>query len=270
LGHEREIGEAVRLIDVPAFSSGYSNIFDLATHRISVSEAEARLADLYNACRRHHGLVFDTYVSKLAADRQLKTKIKSLIGNFVQCNVTADDELVIRAIAKKFGLIYAGGQIATELGLTGWNHDELLKAISGTFLGAKSHLPDPSDTLKRGLRALRQGLRSLPKKKGVDHKSFGTIMGYELSSTDKTAFVILKHKFNELFETREQAERVTQFLMERNHLRLRAITQGSRPEPKQQIIWPDQKRRRSYQINLPRQDWLGALSLKAPVQRPTE
>src|SRR3979409_1592012 len=110
-------GETMRLIDVPAYFDGLEHIFDRAHTRSALTQEKLRklFAQVLSACAENHGHVYRRYLRYLL-DHRLELKKTALKHQRTFCKRVSrsDDNNDVSDLARKFGLIYAGGKMGIE------------------------------------------------------------------------------------------------------------------------------------------------------------
>ena len=112
---DRQHGEALRLIDLPAVFDGLDHIFDRLPDNLDESDfgnrKKGEFKKLVDACSEYHGKACRKYIRSLIADRAKIGKfVQEKAAYFVRCIADGNDGDVARDVAEKFGLIYAGGR----------------------------------------------------------------------------------------------------------------------------------------------------------------
>jgi uncharacterized protein (DUF927 family) len=114
---ERQPGETLRLIDVLVEFDGLLHIFDRPPPQV-VSEGDIEdwkdrtFAAIIGACEQNHGKAFRKYIKALIANRStLKEDVAACVDDFVKHSCSKIDGAIARDVARKFGLIYAGGML---------------------------------------------------------------------------------------------------------------------------------------------------------------
>jgi uncharacterized protein (DUF927 family) len=138
---ERQHGEVLRLIDVPAVHDELDHIFDRAPADARGLQDWKRLQfkEIVDACERNHGKALRKYIKALIADSQLQTRVQEAVSVFLKKVSDASDTDVTRDVADKFGLIYAGGMLGIRwLAALGEadsarSGEEVLRRRSGAF-----------------------------------------------------------------------------------------------------------------------------------------
>jgi putative DNA primase/helicase len=136
IGKKARAGQEVRLVDVPADAGLGMGPFE-ELHGSEKAEAFAgRLKDA--AIRQHHGSAAVAYLevlaSRLAIDADgLRRRIVATVEEFLVIYAPAHSSGQALSVARRFGVIAAGGQIATGCGLTGWAEDAAFEAAGACF-----------------------------------------------------------------------------------------------------------------------------------------
>jgi hypothetical protein len=120
-GEIRMVGEAVRWIDLAATRNEAMDIFDRIPKNVSEAErakwAEERCEMIRAGCRRNHGVTIQHFIEHVMRKRKtVQEKVLSLRKAFVERVTDANDDPVVRHLAKCFGHIYAAGIIGVRFG----------------------------------------------------------------------------------------------------------------------------------------------------------
>jgi hypothetical protein len=253
VGLERQSGEALRLIDVPAALEGLKDIFDRLQPRPSQERRTKIFKGIADACEANHGAAGDKFVESLISHRsQISGFVERQVSCFVDDACDEFDGDIARDVARTFGLIYAAGMLGRKVGLLSWSQAELLDAITKCFKAARDLLPDQGVFLREGIDRLRGKLASLPFKSNVvSARNSAQVDGYREKDAERHRCVIRCEIFRDLFHSRTQCDLVLQWLVTKKRITM-AVSSGSDDAPKKQNIWPDRERRRSYEIVWPR------------------
>jgi hypothetical protein len=255
---QRQNGETLRLIDVPATFNGADHIFD----RGSSSPPRKNFAiwkrqvfrNILAACDANHGRAFDYYLKRLISQHStVSAYVKKRVDYFSR-KVTGElDSDISRDVADKFGMLYAAGRLGIRFGLLPWRQSDLLSAIKKCYLGARDELPDDGVAIRTGLQRLRKVLRSLKNRKRSAALGWDNVVGYREKSGNISRHTIKCDAFNSIFTTRQQKLLVLETLIREGSIAV-STKNGPKsnlgPKPKTQTIWPDGGRRRSYVISL--------------------
>jgi Domain of unknown function (DUF927) len=260
---ERQQGEVLRLIDVPAVFPGSDHVFDRRSANVPIPNFKAwrdtTFAGIVADCEANHGAPLRQYLEEIiTADFDVREMARDAAASFAQHVADVGDDVVARDVAKKFGLVYAGGLLGIRLGIVPWQQDELLDAIAKCYRGARSLLPDEGVALRQGLAILQTRLSGLARAKLLKrHAStdWDKLDGYWRRKSGQDRYVIKREVFNALFATATQKNLVLKHLMENGQIAMAVRKSGgasSERKPRGQFYWPDGERRRSYEITFPR------------------
>ena len=220
---ERQHGEALRLIDVPAVFEGHGDIFDqhAPAARASAHSRTDVFAKIAAACLTNHGEAFEKYVASLIAHGPtLETYVDARSAYFIRHVCDEFDGDVARDVAATFGLIYAAGMLGIRYELLPWNKAKLLDAIAKCYFGARNLLPDEGLALRQGLKSLRASLRGLPSRRKLRKPDFRRAIGYRKPCADVTRCIIRVEAFNAIFASDSQKALVIQWLIQQQRITL--------------------------------------------------
>lgn len=259
-GRERQQGEVIRLIDVPAVSSKKPlTVFD----RPAKGGRAPTPADLYKACDRNHGVAFRVYAELLIKKNRKAIEKRALSAMKVflkRANISTASPAILD-IAKKFALIYAGGILATEFKVTGWSEKALLTSLLRVFSRIKRTFPDERANFRAAVAGLDTAIRALPRKRDLSTDAFRTADGYRIVTKSHQTCVMLSEAFNRMLPDATLRQRVANELTRCSVLRTKKLRKSSPTNfPGQsQITWPDKERRRSYRFVIPRNSGLTSI-----------
>ena len=144
-GKRTRAGMEVRTIQIPSRASKHGAFEALHNQPDGRAFADA----LNDACYREYGTAFRSYAEALATGleayrERLKAEIKRLA---VELTPEGAGNQVGRAI-NRFALVAAAGELATELGITGWPQGEATRAVRvclKAWLDERGHLGNHED-----------------------------------------------------------------------------------------------------------------------------
>lgn len=247
-GHKRNDGELVRLIDVPVTTKRVSHILDLSSNAKSAKLRTRHFRELTEACRENHGAVFRRYINKLISlGKRCEVYIEQRTNYFMLRTVKKANGPLAYDLAQKFALLFAGGCLAIKFKLLPWTRTELLAAIGKSFRSALALLPDKHVLLVRGQKAMNSLFDKLHAKEELERGRFHRVEGYKTKRGSRDVFMIKRNRLHAIFESKEQRNLVLGWLITTKQLSLTSSAKG-RNIAKHQHMWPDGKRRRSYQI----------------------
>ncbi len=124
-GKQAKAGQEIRIISIPAEVGEYGAFETIHEHENSRSFVEA----LESNAQRYYGTACRKFLRKLTVDSASRLSMAKVIFNEVETELAKHiTNSQIGRLAKRFALIAAGGELATELGCTGWPPGEARKA----------------------------------------------------------------------------------------------------------------------------------------------
>jgi Domain of unknown function (DUF927) len=255
-GFERDPGETVRLIDLPATFDGGTDIFDRAPELNNADEQlswrETSFEQLFKGCELHQGRVFESFVERLISQMpQVRRDVERYTKSFVAFVHDKADGHLARDVAGKFGIVYAGGRLAIQFRLLPWKTAALRDAISKCYFASRDLLPDEGVVLRSGCQALRSYLKGLPELTAIKSAEFSSADGFQQRRPRHYRCVLKREKFNAIFASNVQIRLVTKWLIGNKRVTLAKASTGAK-KVKEQHFWPDGERYRSVEILWPR------------------
>jgi uncharacterized protein (DUF927 family) len=116
-GGKAYTGATLRLLNVAADRGLGFGAFDNAGSTGEVRDLVKALAEAAAEC---HGVAGPEFIKQLLARGESGEGVRNAIDNFVRNNLENGAAGQIERAAKRFGLIAAAGELATEFGITGW------------------------------------------------------------------------------------------------------------------------------------------------------
>ena len=131
-GQKSNVGQEIRLADIEADASSNMGIFE----DLHNTDSPATFAlKLKNATNQYHGAVGMAWIGKVVTDRAaIAHLVTNCVKDFVEKIVPSDASGQIFRVARRFGLVAIAGELATELGLTGWNKGESIRSAQKCFM----------------------------------------------------------------------------------------------------------------------------------------
>lgn len=218
-GKRTQAGMEVRTIQIPSSTGKHGAFEELHNQPDGRSFADA----LNEACKHEYGTAFRAYIETLATGldaykERLKAEIKRLA---VELTPAGAGNQVGRAI-NRFAIVAAAGELATELGITGWPQGEATRAVRvclKAWLDERGHLGNKEDkaTLEqvRGFVVAHQNSRFAD---WFDHTHRpANMVGYRKKDTDGVSFIVLPSGWKEITIGRDP-KRVAQLCLEAGYL----------------------------------------------------
>jgi putative DNA primase/helicase len=195
----------VRTIQIPS-GTGKHGAFESLHNQ---TDGRAFADTLSDACKHEYGTAFHAYVEVLAADleahrERLKADIKRLAGELTPKEA---GNQVGRAI-NRFALVAAAGELATELGITGWPRGEATRAVRvclKAWLDERGHLGNKED------KATRDQVRSFVVSHqysrfadwfDANHRP-ANMVGYRKIEAGSASFIVLPSAWAEITKGRD-------------------------------------------------------------------
>ncbi|MGC5428381.1 DUF927 domain-containing protein [Aeromonas veronii bv. sobria] len=218
-GKRTQAGMEVRTIQIPSSTGKHGAFEELHNQPDGRSFTDA----LNEACKHEYGTAFRAYIETLATGldaykERLKAEIKRLA---VELTPAGAGNQVGRAI-NRFAIVAAAGELATELGITGWPQGEATRAVRvclKAWLDERGHLGNKEDkaTLEqvRGFVVAHQNSRFAD---WFDHTHRpANMVGYRKKDTDGVSFIVLPSGWKEITIGRDP-KRVAQLCLEAGYL----------------------------------------------------
>lgn len=116
-GRRVKAGVSVRCLNLPADAGCGLGLFEeLHGHESAATFADA----VKTAARQYYGAAFQAYLNKLTAERAAARAAISCETAGMRTLLPPEATGEVRRAADRFGLVAAGGELATRWGLTGW------------------------------------------------------------------------------------------------------------------------------------------------------
>lgn len=204
-GKRTQAGMEVRTIQIPS-STGKFGAFEALHHYPDGRSFADALSD---ACKHHYGSPFRAYIEALAGGldahtARLKAEIKRLAVELIP---EGAGNQVGRAI-NRFAMVAAAGELASELGITGWPPGEATRAVRvclKAWLDERGHLGNKED--KATLDHIRWFIAAHQYNRFADwsdpnHRP-ANMVGYRKLEAGSVAFIILPSAWKEVTQGRD-------------------------------------------------------------------
>jgi putative DNA primase/helicase len=124
-GKKSRVGQEVRIIDIPADTGKYG-IFE-TLHGFSNGAAFADM--LTKNSYRYHGIAARKYLHALIQNRQSSIEfVKKRYHYFIDEHCPEERSGQMQRLCSRFALVAAAGELATQLGITGWLSSDATQA----------------------------------------------------------------------------------------------------------------------------------------------
>lgn len=129
-GKKSRGGQEVRLADIPADTGKFGCFEDLRGYSTGEEFADA----ISTACDNFYGAVSIEYIKKIIEDQQFAISFaEKVIKGFITQNKPLKCGGQVVRVLKRFAIIAAGGELATEFGLTGWPKGAAIQGVGKCF-----------------------------------------------------------------------------------------------------------------------------------------
>ena len=134
-GKRTNAGQEVRLADIEADAGKGLGAFDTLHHLPTAAALSMAMKD---AAAKHHGAPGLAFLRMLVQERAEMGNVCSgavaqSVRAFVARNTSASTNGQAMRVARRFGLVAAAGELATEYGLTGWRKGEASASVAVCF-----------------------------------------------------------------------------------------------------------------------------------------
>ncbi len=131
-GQRINAGQEIRLADIEADASCGMGIFETIHDQLSPATMALSLKK-YSS--RYHGAIGLGWLNQVVANRQAISRyLTNTIQTFVDAVIQPDATGQIIRVARRFALVAAAGELASQFGLTGWQKGESFQAAKACFI----------------------------------------------------------------------------------------------------------------------------------------
>ncbi|MGC1878876.1 MAG: DUF927 domain-containing protein [Rhabdochlamydiaceae bacterium] len=124
-------GQETRIADIPTDVGKFGLFDDL--HEFSDGAAFSNA--IKEATREYHGAAGREYIAKLSENFDtIRDSVDAIIDLFVHENIPPGSSGQVKRVGRRFGLIAAGGELATSYGITDWPQGTAREAAKTCFL----------------------------------------------------------------------------------------------------------------------------------------
>ncbi|WP_412757965.1 DUF927 domain-containing protein [Legionella bozemanae] len=131
-GQRINAGQEIRLADIEADAGCQMGIFETIHDQLSPASMALSLKK-YSS--RYHGAIGLAWLNQVVANRQtISRHITDTIQTFINSAIQPDATGQIIRVARRFALVAAAGELASQFGLTGWQKGESFQAAKTCFI----------------------------------------------------------------------------------------------------------------------------------------
>lgn len=130
-GQRANAGQEIRLAEIEADAGAGMGLFENIHNQISPA---AMATTLKESTSQYYGVVGMAWLKQIVANRQtIIPAISNMTKQFVDRVISQEATGQITRVAKRFALVAAAGELATQFGLTGWQRGESFQATHQCF-----------------------------------------------------------------------------------------------------------------------------------------
>jgi putative DNA primase/helicase len=130
-GKRLAAGQQIRIVDVSADAGAGMGMFE-ELH--GFASAETLALHLKAGTHQHYGVASRRYLGAIVPEiDEIRTTVKDVVKSFCDTYVPAGADGQVGRVAQRFGLIAAGGEIATLCEIVPWSRGEAVKAAALCF-----------------------------------------------------------------------------------------------------------------------------------------
>ncbi len=131
-GQRINAGQEIRLADIESDAGCKMGIFETIHDQLSPASMALALKKYSN---RYHGAIGMAWLNQVVANRQTISRyITDTIQTFVDAVIKPDATGQIIRVARRFALVAAAGELASQFNLTGWQKGEAFHAAKTCFI----------------------------------------------------------------------------------------------------------------------------------------
>jgi hypothetical protein len=155
----KRFGERVRFLEIEVPPNAQGGIFktSLIGAKQETNDPDRLIGQIERGLSENHGVLFDAWGSfLLSADHS--ARVRSLVDKFVEMTAGGENALEKR-FARKFGVMYAAGEIAVKAGLLPWPPDWPFKVVQQCYWLSRNIRDPDAGAIEAGLMAIAQALK---------------------------------------------------------------------------------------------------------------
>ncbi|MDY0137506.1 MAG: DUF927 domain-containing protein [Thiomicrospira sp.] len=153
-GLETQAGQEVRMVDIEA-DRGAHGAFDVLVNGCSNGREQSE--GIKAATESYYGVAGVAFIRELvgAEKKAIMQTIDDLRDWFMKNHLPAGADSYVGRVAGRFAIVAAAGEVATSLGLTGWQEYEAFSGVVKCFEDWLATLPSFKDSLEE-IKAIRR------------------------------------------------------------------------------------------------------------------
>lgn len=231
-GKRAKAGQETRIADIPADLGPYGVFESLHGHCDGASFANA----IMEAARECHGIAGREYISCLSEDLEaVREAVDATIDIFVEEYVPKGSSGQVKRVGRRFGLVAAGGDLATHFGVTQWEKGSVLKAVGKCFMDWLEHRGDDQNLEEKKIISKIQlffemhGNSRFSDWYDQEAKTYNRA-GFKKTEGDRTEYYVLEEVFkNEICQTFD-FKQASKLLVKKGYLKSSSDGKSTRTE----------------------------------------
>jgi putative DNA primase/helicase len=220
----RDLGAAVRFVDLPSNSPGASHIFDLmprdvAAHEDQFEWAQRKCLELRRVCRENHGVALEHFVCCVMQHRDTIAEETRRLAQVIADRIQPESAGMLELhLARHFGHVGAAGLIGIRFGTLPWVEKVVMKAIKKCYLDSISSIETEDKLVRGALEIIRE---NVPRSHG--------------SRPEAARIVVPPGDFKGWFPDIRQPNLVLRYLSRKNAL----VKKANAPSWGNSIVWAE-------------------------------
>ncbi|NJS35892.1 MAG: DUF927 domain-containing protein [Brachymonas sp.] len=129
-GKRVRAGQEVRMVDMPADTGVYGAFESLHAHVSAPAFSDA----VTTACKRWHGTAAPAFIEHLITHQEgLSARMLAAVDAVASNMIPEAASGQVQRVGRRFALVAAAGELATQAGITGWPEGEATRAARACF-----------------------------------------------------------------------------------------------------------------------------------------
>lgn len=226
-------GQETRIADIPA-DIGPFGIFEcLHDYHEGASFANA----IMEAARECHGVAGREYINRLSEDFEMvRAAVDATIDGFVEEYIPKGSSGQVKRVGRRFGLVAAGGELATHFGITKWEKGSANKAVGKCFKDWLEHRGDDQDLEEKKILSKIQlffemhgDSRFTSWHKDFDTKTYNRA-GFKKTEGDRSEYYVLEEVFKNEICQGSDWKKAAKLLIKKGYLKPSTDGKSTRTE----------------------------------------
>ncbi len=232
-GKKAKAGQETRIADIPA-DLGPFGVFE-SLHEFSDGATFANA--IMEASRECHGSAGHIYIGRLSDDFEfVRNAVDATIDVFVDEHVPKGSSGQVKRVGRRFGLVAAGGELATSFGITGWKRCTASEAVAKCFGDWLEHRGNDQDLEEKKILSQVQLFfemhgesRFSPWNAEFDGKTYNRA-GFKKNEGNKTEYFVLEEVFKNEISQGYDWRQAAKILVKKGYIKASSDGKSTRSE----------------------------------------